>query len=127
MQGANNMRPLIQTQLTPFLQRFNNFRDAEFRSVEILSGLNILLTLAVQDSARAFDWITIKLEFNGLNDAKLLENNQLAYLDMDNGISLLFEENNFAFSTGECYNISCIKNSSLYLIAKSLKYEEGAF
>lgn len=121
------MKPLLQTQLPAFLQRFENFKDAELRSLEIILPTLIRLTLAVQDSARAFDWITITLEFNGVSDARLLEENQLSYIDMSDGISLLYEENKFAFGLAECYNISSIKNSTLYLVAESLKYEEGQF
>ena len=121
------MRPLLQTDIVPFLKRFDNFKDAEFRSLEIISPLLITLTLAVQDASRAFDWITITLEFSGISDAKLLEEQQLSFIDMSEGISLISIENKFAFATSECYNISCIKNSSLYLIADSLKYQEGQF
>ncbi|MBN2815445.1 MAG: hypothetical protein JXQ67_02080 [Campylobacterales bacterium] len=121
------MKPLAQTQLQTFLKRFENFKDAELRSLKILSPTAMQLTLAVQDSARAFDWITITLEFNGVSDAKLLDEQQLLFIDMSEGISLIFEDNLFAFGISECYNISSIKNSSLYLIAESLKYEEGQF
>lgn len=121
------MKPLLQTQLSTFLQRFENFKDAEFRSLEIILPTVIKLTLAAQDSARAFDWITISLEFHGVNDARLLQENQLSYVDMSDGASLLYEENMFAFGLAERYNISSIKNSSIYLIAESLKYEEGQF
>jgi len=121
------MRPLLQTQLTSFLERFDNFKDAEFRSLELISPINIKLTFAAQDKARAFDWITITLEFNGVSDAKLLEEKQLSLVDMSEGFSLLFNENKFAFGIGECYNISGIRSSSCYLISDSLKYEENQF
>jgi len=121
------MKPLLQTQLSTFTERFNNFKDAELRSVEVLSPLTIKLTLATQDSARAHDWITINFEFNGIKDAKLLKESQLAYVDMSQGASLIYDENLFAFGISECYNISSVKNTTLYLIAESLKYEEGQF
>jgi len=121
------MKPLSHTQLSTFTKRFDNFKDAELRSVEIISPLTIKLTLATQDSTRAYDWITVSLEFNGVQDARLLEESQLSYVDMSQGASLIYDENLFAFGISECYNISSIKNSSLYLIAESLKYEEGQF
>jgi hypothetical protein len=121
------MKPLLQTQLSAFLKRFENFKDADFRSLQIISPTNIKLTLAVQDSARAYDWITITLEFNGVSDARLVEENQLSFLDMSEGVSLLALDNKFAFGISECYNISSIKNSSCYLVAESIKYEEGQF
>ena len=109
------------------LQRFDNFKDAEFRSLEIISPLNIKLTFAVQDAARAHDWITLTLDFNAISDARLLENNQLSLIDMSDGVTLLKDENSFAFGVGECYNIATIKTAPLYIIASSLKYKEGSF
>jgi hypothetical protein len=121
------MKPLLQTKLPEFLERFEHFKDAEFRSIDIISPTLIKTTFALQDGARAFDWITITLEFNGVSDAKLLQESHLSFVDMSEGISLLYLENKFAFGISECYNISDIKNSSCYLISDSLKYEEGQF
>ena len=109
------------------LERFNHFKDAEFRSVEILSPLNIKLTFAVQDAVRAHDWITLTLDFNSISDARLLKNNRLGVIDMTDGITLIKGTDSFAFGLGECYNIATIKTAPLYLIASSLKYEEGIF
>jgi len=121
------MRVLNTTELSAFLKRFDNFKDAEFRSLDLLSPLQSRLTFAVQDSARAYDWITLTLLFNGISDAKLLQEHQLSLVDMSDGISLLYEDALFAFGIGECYNISTIKNSSCFILAQSLKYEEGLF
>ena len=120
------MKP-IPNNLNAFLERFNHFKDAEFRSMDIISPLQIKLTFALQDAARAFDWITITLEFNGVNDARLLEPNRLAFVDMSDGANIVKDGNLFAFGIGERYNISNIKNSICYLIANDLKYEEGLF
>ena len=109
------------------LARFDNFKDAEFRSLEVLSPLEIKATFAVQDSAREFDWITISLEFSGVNDARLVDGNKIAYIDMSEGISIIKEDNFIAFGIAECYNSTTIKNSSCYIIAKSMKYFEGSF
>ncbi len=121
------MKPLSLKELPQFTERFSSFKDAEIRSLEIISPLQIKLTLAVQDSARAFDWITITLEFNGVIDARLLENNSLKLVDMSDGANIIKDENSFAFGIGECYNISTLKSSLCYIIAKSIKYEEGLF
>ena len=67
------MKPLHLNELPAFNERFSHFKDAEFRSLNIISPLHIQTTFAVQDSARAYDWITITLEFNGVSDARLLE------------------------------------------------------
>jgi len=121
------MKPLLQTQLSTFLERFNYFKDAECRSLEILSANLMQLTLATQDSARAFDWITVTFEFSGIEDARLLQENQLSLVDMSDGITIMKSEQKFAFALGECYNISAITNSSCYLLVNSIKYQEGQF
>lgn len=121
------MRSLLQRETSAFLERFDNFRGAEFRSLKIINPTNIRVTFGVQDRARAFDWISISIDFYGISDAQLLDEEKLKHLDMSDGVSLLFEEGLFAFGTSECYNISSLKNSSIYLIAESIKYEEGQF
>jgi len=121
------MKPLAKTELAKFSKRFENFQNAEFRSVEIISAFEIALTVAVQDSSREFDWITLKLLFSEISDAKLVEDSKLPYIDLEDGISLLALDDSVAFAIGECYNISTVKSSIFYIICKSLKYEEGSF
>ena len=118
------MKPL--TNIDEFLKRFNNFRDGELRSIEIISA-TMLVTLAGQDEARSFDWITVKLEFSNVSDARLLDDKKLSLVDMHNGVSIINDENILAFSIGECYNLSSIKNSVCYILSSSIKYEEDLF
>jgi len=124
---VNKMKPLLQKDITPFLERFCHFQDSEISSLEIISPSEIELTLTTQDKAKEYDWCTIVLLFSGISDAKLLNNAQLTHISMDDGISLMIEDNNFAFALGACYNIATLKNSSCYLIAKYIKYEERPF
>ena len=119
------MRPL--TDINDFLKRFDNFKDAEFRSLEVISATKIQAIFAGQDSARDFDWVSMKLEFNGVSDAKLSENSKLSLVDMSYGINIIFNNDKFAFCLGECYNMSNIKNSICFIIADNIKYEEGLF
>lgn len=119
------MKPI--TNLNLFLERFDNFKGGEIRSIKIISPTTMLVTLACQDSARAFDWITVDLEFSGVSDARLLDEKKLSLIDMNNGISIVSENDKFAFGIGECYNTSTTKSSTCYIQSDSLKYEEGAF
>jgi len=121
------MKPLLSKDLPTFLERLCHFKDGEIRSMDILSPTEITITLTTQDSARGYDWISITLHFSGVSDAKLLQEHQFDFVDMSDGITLVYENNLFAFGIGECYNIAAIKNSSAYIIAQSLKYEEGTF
>jgi hypothetical protein len=121
------MRAVSPEQLPAFLERFDNFKNAELESIEIITPLQIKLTMTLQDKARAFDWIKTSFEFNGIKDAHIPQENHLSFIEMSEGASLFFTEGLFTFATSLCYNISDAKNSSLYFIAKSLKYEESAF
>ena len=119
------MKPL--TKVDEFLKRFDNFKDAELRSIEVITPTIMLVTLAGQDSARDFDWVSMKLEFSDVSDAKLLNKSKLSFVDMSDGISLIKDNNHLAFGIGECYNLSTIKNSICYMVSSSVKYEEGLF
>lgn len=119
------LKPL--TNLEEFLERFDNFKDSQFRSIEVISPTTISITLAGQDKARAYDWITLTLQFDGVSDARLHESSKLPLLDMSDGVSILNLSDTLAFGIGECYNISSLKNSSCFIEAKNIKYEEGSF
>jgi urease accessory protein UreE len=108
-------------------ERFSDFKDAEIRSLTLITPTQIDLTLALQDKARDYDWITLTLHFSDVVDAQLLDENKLQFIDMSEGATLLEDENNIAFATAECYNIEDIKNQRLYIIAKTLKTSESAF
>jgi len=121
------MKPLLEKELPSFLQRFDNFKEAEFRSLEMISPTQISITFATQDNARAFDRVTIKLEFTNVTDAKLLQESKISLINISDGISIIYNNNKFAFTIAECYNISDIKNTTLYIISDSLKFQEGIF
>jgi hypothetical protein len=119
------MKPIAD--IDSFLQRFNHFKNAQFRSIEVLSPSSILVTLAGQDKARAYDWRSVCLEFRQVVDAKLLENSKCSLLDMQDGISIIKTENTFAFSIGSCTKLASIKTASCYIEAPFLKYKEDEF
>ena len=121
------MKPLLAKDLALFMQRFDNFKDGEFRSLEVSSPTNMKLVFAVQDSAKEFDWITLELEFEGVSDAKLLGASRLHLIDMSDGANIISEEKRYAFGIGNYQNITNIKDSICYIIASSLKYKENSF
>jgi len=122
-----SVKPLLKKDLSAFLKRFDGFKGAELRSFEIISPTIIKITLAVQDSAREFDWITIKLELSEIIDAKLLENSKLPHVDMSGGISIIFTQSQVAFGIGNYDNFSNITNSACYIKAASIKYQEDSY
>ena len=121
------MKPLEKNQVQEYLQRFDNFKDGELRNIEVVSPYVIRVTLAGQDKAREFNWITVTFEFVVVNGARLIDNSKLEYVDMSEGINIVSHENIFAFGLGDCYNIASAERSQLYILCTSLKYEEGAF
>ena len=48
-------------------------------------------------------------------------------IDLNEGISIISDNNSFGFSVGKCYNVSNIKSSACYLICSNLKYSENIF
>ena len=124
---VNKMKPVLEKELPSFLNRFGNFIDAELRHIEIISPTTIKISLAGQDSARGFDWISIDLEFSGVSDARLLDNSKLTHIDMSSGINILFEDKSYIFGVGEDKKVSNLKNSICQITSSSLKYQEGLF
>jgi len=112
------LKPLLTKDLDTFLNRFGNFVDGEIRSLEMTSPSNMTLTIAAQDSARGFDWLTIIFNFDGVSDASLVNNNKLGFIDLSDGISLTHDSSNFKFK---------INNATLYINSLTIKYQEGSF
>ena len=121
------MKPLEKDKLEAYLQRFDNFKDGEFRHIEVISPYVTRVTLAGQDSAREFNWITVTFEFIVVNGARLIDNSKLEYVDMSEGINIIFREDIYVFGLGNCYNIASAERSQIYILCTSLKYEEGSF
>jgi len=108
------------------LERFEHFKDAEFRSVEVISATQMKLIFGVQDKARAYDWITMEFNFSGVSDAKLIEDSKLKFVDMEDGITIL-QDKVLVFAIGEYNSITNIKDSIFYIIADNIKYTQGEF
>lgn len=121
------MKPLLKKDIESFLKRFDSFIDSELRSIDIISPSAVKITLAAQDSARGFDWITIEFEFSGINDAKLLENSKLSHVDMSDGISLISTDDMYILAVGKYNTPANIADSICYLKAASIKYKQGSF
>ena len=112
------MKPLLAKDLPSFLNRFGNFVDVEFRNVKIISPTTIDITIAAQDEARGFDWLTIDFEFCNVSDASLIDNDKLLHIDMEDGINIIYQDNNFIFKTN---------NSTFQIISSTIKFQEGQF
>ncbi len=112
------MKPLLKNELANFTSRFAKFMDAEIRSIDVLSATTIKVTIACQDSARGFDWLTLTLEFSNVTDASLVDNSKLSFIDMSEGAEVRYEDESFIFD---------IKNATILIKSSNIKYEEGLF
>lgn len=77
----------------------------------------------MQDKNRAFDWVNLNLEFNDVTDAKLLEDNALKAVDMQEGGNIAFSSEGIEVGFGAQEYLA----SPLRLRAENIKYEETAF
>jgi len=121
------MKPLPPSKITKFLERFDDFKESEIRSLKIISPTEIEMIFAVQDKARAYDWIKITLLLRDLHDAKLIDESKLDYVDMSDGISMLHKEDLFYLGLGTCKTLTSIKDALLFVISENIKYNEGTF
>lgn len=108
------------------LERFDSFRGAEIISLNIPTPTDIEIIIHAQDKARDFDWIKLTLAFNGIDDARLVEESKLKFLSLEEGASLFKAGNLFAFGVDQYKNIDKIKDSSLFVLAQSLHIEESS-
>ena len=121
------MRPLSKNEIGTFLSRFERFTGSEIKSITVLLPTVIEIRVSAQDSALSFDWIDLSFELSNVSDANLIDNTKLAYLDMSEGVSIIFEDNKFAFCYGDYSSLRTAKDSSLFVISESIKYEELPF
>ena len=112
------MKPLLVKELPNFVKRFGNFIDGELRSINVISPTQINLTLACQDVARGYDWLSLEFEFKDINEASLIDNSKLLHVEMSDGISLTNKDNLFTFKTN---------NATLKIISSEIKYQEKQF
>ena len=121
------MKPLHVSTIESFSSRFDNFISSEIRSITIKSPTVIEIRCSVQDTARSYDWIDINLELSNVTDAKLLGNDKLRYLDMQEGLGILFSGKEVIFSHGICESKESACESTFYIVSESIKYEELPF
>ena len=121
------MQPLHSNKTKELLTRINNGIDGEIRSVVMNSPINFTIELSVQDRNRGNDWINMAFEIDGVSDARLVEDNKLPFVDMSEGITIVFEDGTCALAIGKYSSIEALKDATLYLTGSSLKYEERPF
>ena len=126
-QTGQTMNPLLPNKIPELLTRIDHAINGELISVVMNNPQNFTIELSVQDKNRGYDWINIAFEIDGIKDAKLLDENKLHLVDMSMGITILHDDATVGIAIGEYRNADTMKDSLLYLIGSSMKYEERAF
>ena len=121
-QGVS-IKPLSKNDLKAFQERFDDARGGEVVSLQMLTPISFKIALTVQDKNRAFDWDNLNLEMQCLTDAKLLDDNALRAVDMQEGMNINFTQAGIEIGFGSDEYLS----SPLRLCATNLKYEETDF
>ncbi len=109
------------------MQRIDNAVDGELYAVTMNSPLNFTVELAVQDANRGHDWINIAFEVDGVTDARLVDDDKVSFIDMADGITIVFEEGECGLAVGKYNALASLKDAAFYLTGTSIKYEERPF
>jgi len=124
---VNKMKPLSKSSSKELLERLDAAKDSEVRQITLMTPTSFKIELSVQDANRGYDWINIAFECSGVIDAKLIDENKLNYLDMSDGISIVFEGERVGLGNIEASTLERLKEAQFYLLGTTLKYEELPF
>lgn len=105
------------------LEKYNNFKDAQIRSIENLTDSSKVLTLVIQDDDGE-DINTVKVTFSNISDSKILVNEVLPLLDMMSGISIIKENNLYGFALGRGSAMIHVHNAPIYIISTDIEINE---
>lgn len=109
--------------ITPILEKYNNFRDAQIRSVKNLSSDSKLVTIVLQDDDGE-DLNSVELEFSDIKESRILENSVLAYMDMMSGITVVKEHGLYGFALGKGSAMLHVHNAPFFIVSSSLLVRE---
>jgi len=107
-------------EINSLLEKYNHFKYEQIRSVQNLTETSKLVTLVVQDEDGE-DVNTVKLEFSGIQNSRILEAGVLSFLDMTSGISILKENDIYGFAIGSGTAMLHVHNAPLFIIASDIK------
>ena len=109
--------------INTLLEKYDNFRYAQLRSIQQLSDGSKIVTIVVQDDDGE-DTDSVEIEFNNISNSKILIDSVLSFLDMGDGVSILKENNLYGFSVGNASAMLNIHHSPLFIIASEMEIRE---
>ena len=110
-------------EINTLLEKYNHFRDAQIRSVQVPTDSSKIVTIVVQDDDGE-DINTVNIEFKDIKESRILLDSVLPFLDMMGGISMVKEHDRYGFAVGGGCAMLDINNSPMYIIASDLTIEE---
>lgn len=110
--------------IAPLLEKYNNFKYEQIRSVENLSDTSKRVTLVIQDDDGE-DVSSVKIEFSGITSSKILKNEVLSFIDMSSGITLIKEHGLYGFAVGSGTAMLHVHNAPLYIVASEVSISEA--
>jgi hypothetical protein len=110
-------------EINALLEKYNNFKYEQIRSIQHLADGSKVVTLVVLDDDGE-DLNTIKLEFSNVKDSKILVDSVLSYMDMTSGITIIKENDLYGFAIGSGTAMLHVHNAPLFIIASDIKILE---
>lgn len=109
--------------ITSLLEKYDNFKGAQLRSIQQLPDSTKILTIVVQDDDGE-DLNTIKIKFINVNASKILIDSVLSFLDMMSGITLIKENDLYGFAVGRGDAMLYVHNAPLFIVSSDIEIEE---
>lgn len=110
-------------QVNSLLEKYDNFRMAQIRSIESTSDSSKVLTLVIQDD-EGEDTDIVCIEFKDIKSSKILVNSVLPFLDMMGGISIVKENNLYGFALGRDTAMLHVHLAPLFIVSSDITIEE---
>lgn len=107
-------------EINALLEKYNNFKDEMLRKIEKSSDTSFILTIVMQDDDGE-DLNSVKIEFNDVQNSKILVDSVLPYMDMTSGITLIKENDLYGFAVGRETAMLYVLNAPLFIISKDIK------
>jgi len=110
--------------INTLLEKYNNFKDAQIRSIVQTTDSSKTLTLVTQDDDGE-DVDTIKIEFAKIKESRILEGSVLPFLDMMSGITLIKEHEQYGFAVGSGTSMLHVHSAPMYIVSSEMTIQQG--
>jgi hypothetical protein len=110
-------------EINALLEKYDNFKYEQIRSVQHLSDGSKVVTLVIQDDDGE-DTDTINIQFSDIKDLRILDSSVLSFLDMSSGITIIKENGLYGFAIGSGTAMLHVHNAPFYIVATEIKVLE---